>query len=193
MKNKVIKITEKTVVAFFVFLIIMSFLSCKNPIVRPGDNFNGSVKWALQIAQPEISSFSSDAQIYSILGALIWKDGRLPDNTGTWSFVSWSFTLQQTYQVTIDHQGNVTESIRDNVNPPNTGSGGTLPAGWVNSTAIFASIPIQEITKNYAQLVVFNTTSYSEEPNTAVWGINFAGGKNPLVRWDGVYIGTQLN
>lgn len=177
-----------------VLLLFMSVQGCNDvPEVRPGANIDGSVKWALQKAQPVISNFASDAQIYSILGAMIWKDGRLPANTGSWSFVSWSPSLNKTCQVTVNYQGNTSKSIRDSENPPNTGSGNTLPAGWVNSTAIFASIPGQEITKNFAQLVVFNTTSYPQAPHAAVWGINFAGGKNPLVRWDGHYIGTQFD
>lgn len=183
----------KARVILFVLIFLIGCQGCKEPKVRLGADFDGSVKWALQKAQPEINNFASDAQIYSILGAMIWKDGRLPANTGTWSFVSWSPSLKKICQVTVSYQGNTSNSIRDGVNPPNTGSGTPLPAGWVNSTVIFSAIPMQEITKNYAQLVVFNTTSYPQAPNIAVWGINYAGGKNPLVRWDGYYIGTQFN
>ena len=177
----------------YIILILISQQSCVEPIYRTGQAFEGSVKWALQKIQPEINNFANDAQIYTIFGAMIWKDGRLPSNTGDWSFVSWSPSLKKTFQVTIDYKESITKSIEDAINPPNTGSGTPLPAGWLNSTEIFSSIPPQAITKNYAQLVVFNFTEYSQAPNTAVWVMNFAGSKNPMVRWDGYYIGTQFN
>jgi hypothetical protein len=166
---------------------------CEPPRVRPGTDFDGSAYWALQIAQPEINSFASDAQLYSILGAVIWKDGRLPANTGTWSFVTWSASLEKKFQITVNSQGGITKSTTDSTNPPITASGAPIPAGWVNSTIVFDAIPAQEITDDTATLIVFNVTNFDEAPDTAVWGINFAGGKNPLVRWDGHYIGTQLN
>lgn len=166
---------------------------CNNedPVVRPGSGFDGSVKWALQLAQLEIDNFAADADLYTILGALVWMDGRLPANSGTWSFVTWSQSLKQQLQVTVRYDGNVTRSVTDKESPPSTGSGGPLPAGWVNSTDIFSAIPSQEIARSFAQLVVFNITSYPQAPNTALWVMNFAGGNNPIVRWDGVYIGTQ--
>jgi hypothetical protein len=176
-----------------IMLILLGLQGCVEPVQRLGQTFEGSVKWALQIAQPEITNFASDAQIYSILGAMIWKDGRLPSNTGDWSFVTWSPSLKKKFQVTIDFKGNITKRTEDFENPPNTGSRTHLPVGWVNSPDIFSSIPSQVITKAYAQLVVFNFTEYSQAPNTDVWAINFAGGKNPLVKWDGHYIGTQFN
>jgi hypothetical protein len=177
-----------------VALTLLAFcLGCEEPEVRPGAQFDGSIYWALQIAQPKINTWASDAQIYSILGAAIWKDGRLPANTGTWSFVCWSVSLKKIYQITIDNNGDPSTSIREQLTPPSTASGTPLPAGWVNSTVIFAVIPAAEITKNYATLVAFNSASYSQAPNEAVWGINYAGGRNPLVRWNGEYIGTQSN
>jgi len=177
---------------FFALLCVLGVQGCKDPQVRPGASFDGSVKWALQIAQPDINTFAGDAQLYSILGAMIWKDGRLPANTGTWSFITWSAGLKKKYQVTVDYQGKITRSATDQEGPPKTPSGTTLPAGWVNSTNIFASIPAQQITSNCATLVVFNFTNFDQAPNTAVWGVNFNGSKNPLVRWDGRYIGTQF-
>jgi len=193
MKNKLMSLILKARVILFLPIFLLACQGCDEPTVRPGADFDGSVKWALQKAQPEITNFSGDAQIYNILGSLIWKDGRLPANTGTWSFVSWSQSLKKTCQVTVDHQGDITKSVHDEVNPPSTGSGTPLPAGWVNSTMIFSAIPGLEITKRFAQLVVFNTTSYPLAPNMAVWVINYAGGKNPTVRWDGQYIGTQFS
>jgi hypothetical protein len=191
MKQEQLMVTH--VVPLCMGILCLFIQGCKPPKVRPGSSFDGSAKWALQIAQPVISDFAVDAQIYQVLGALVWKDGRLPANTGTWSYVSWSASLKKTCQVTVDCQGNSRTSIRDSQNPPNTGSSTTLPVGWVNSTSVFSAVPGQEITKSYAQLVVFNTTSYPQAPNTAVWAMNFAGGRNPLVRWDGHYIGTQAD
>lgn len=176
---------------FLALICVLGVQGCKDPQVRPGASFDGSVQWALQKAQPDINNFANDAQLYSILGSMIWKDGRLPANTGTWSFITWSAGLKKQYQVTVDYQGTITRSTTDQVNPPQTPSGTTLPAGWVNSTNIFSSIPAQQLTSNCATLVVFNFTDFSQAPHTAVWGMNFNGSQNPLVRWDGYYIGTQ--
>lgn len=181
----------KTIAMLLIFFIAMGFKGCENPVVRPGPAYEGSAKWALDIAQPEITSFAGDAVLYQILGAMVWKDGRLPSNTGSWSFVCWSNSLDKILQVTVNHQGTNSTSVRDSPDPPSTGSGGPLPNGWVNSLAIFAAIPAVEVTENFAQLLVVNTTSYPQAPNTALWAINFAGGRNPLVKWDGQYIGTQ--
>ena len=172
-------------------LLLMSLLSCKEPVERFGPIYDGSAMWALEKAQPVINGFASDSKIYSILGAMIMKSGRLPANTGTWSFISWSPSLEQECQVTIDCQGNATKSIRASENPPHSASGGVLPEGWVNSLMVFSSIPSDQTSANYATLVVFNFTNFSQAPNLAVWGINFGGGRNQLVKWDGQYLGPQ--
>lgn len=193
MKVRTIDKTAQAILLIAAVAILMLVQGCEDPKVRPGASFDGSVHWALQIAQPEITTFEADAQIYQVLAATVWKDGRLPENTGNWSFVSWSPGLKKICQITVSYDGGTRKSIRESVDPPNSGSGGVIPAGWVNSTTAFAAIPSQEIAKSFAQLVVFNFTSYPQEPNTALWAINFAGGNNPLVRWDGHYVGTQFD
>ena len=123
---------------------------------------------------------------------LVWKDGRLAANQGSWSYVSLSPSRKQKCQVTVGHATTVRKRISDQDDPPSTGSAGSLPKGWVNRTKIFSVVPTAEITRSFAQMVAFNITSYKQEPNTAVWGLNFDGGNNPLVRWDGTYIGNQF-
>ncbi len=193
MKVRTIDRTAQAILLIVAVAILMLVQGCKDPKVRPGASFDGSVHWALQIAQPEITAFAADAQIYQVLAAMVWKDGRLPENTGSWSFVSWSPGLKKICQVTVSYDGGARKSIRESVDPPNSGSGGVIPAGWVNSTTAFAAIPSGEIAESFAQLVAFNFTSYPQSPNTALWAINFAGGNNPLVRWDGHYVGTQAD
>lgn len=177
------------------FLIIMLLIivhGCTEPIYRNSTVFDGSAYWALQKAQPEITNFAADAEIYNILGTMIWKDGRLPSNTGEWSFVSWSQTRKQTCQVTVNYQGTTSKSIQNQSSPPNTGSGFPIPVGWKNSIEIFSIITSKEIINdNYANLVVFNLANYTQSPNNAVWAVNFSQGINPLVTWNGTFIGNQ--
>lgn len=172
-------------------MLLISILGCKEPVERQGPSFDGSAKWAFGKAQPVINTFANDSKVYSILGSMIMKSGRLPANTGAWSFVSWSPSLKKECQVNIDYQGKATKSIKDLELPPNTASGGPLPVGWVNSDIIFSSIPGSEVSSSYATLVVFNFTNFPQAPNLAVWGISFSNGGNQLVRWDGYYLGPQ--
>ena len=181
------------VICSVALLLLVSGCDCPPPEQRPGSSYDGSVHWALDAAQPVIHSFASDAEIYQVLGAVVWNDGRLPANSGSWSFVSWSPSRREICQVTVNWLGNARERVRESVDPPRTGSGGPIPSAWVNSTAVFSGIPSNEVTASFAQLVVFNLNNHDEAPNAAVWGINFAGGNNPLVRWDGVYVGNQFD
>ncbi len=177
----------------FVLLIglMLSSASCPRPEPRTGPSFEGSAKWALNIAQPLINGFAADAKIYSILGANIYKDGRLPANTGDWSFVTWSPSRLEKFQVTVLWDGRTTTSTRSQASPPGA-TGLPIPAGWVNSTVIFnAAAPHLGSDVRYAVLTVFNLTNFPEAPDQAVWGINFNAGPNQLIKWDGTYIGTQ--
>ena len=171
--------------------MMLSSASCPRPTPRTGSSFNGSAKWALNIAQPLINGFAPDAQVYSILGANIYKDGRLPPDTGDWSFVAWSPSRNQEFQVTVLYNGSTNSSTRSRTSAPGV-TGLPIPAGWVNSTVIFnATAPHRNSGAQYANLVVFNFTNFPTAPGQAVWGINFNVGPNLLVRWDGTYLGPQ--
>lgn len=162
--------------------------SCPTPELRPGPVSDGSAQWAWQIAQPRVTAFAADARLYEILGAVIWHDGRLPANTGTWSFVTWSPTLQRELQVTVDHSGTVSTSVRDRTSAPGSG-GHPVPAAWANSPVVFqAAEPHRPSDRTTAQLVVFNLETWQ---TPGLWGINYGSGPNLIVRWDGTYIGTQ--
>jgi len=165
--------------------------SCSQPVLRPYPVFEGSAKWALNIAQPSITAFAADAHLYNILGTMIYKDGRLPNNTGNWSFVAWSANQQKEFQVTVKYDGTTSTSTRSVASPPSPNRQ-PIPSGWVNSTDIFAVLaPHLSGGVTHAQLVVFNLVSYPQAPNQAVWGINFNQGPNQLVLWDGTYLGSQ--
>lgn len=159
---------------------------------RGGPAFDGSARWAFNIAQPRISGFAADAQLYHVQGAMMMKDGRLFANQGNWGFVTWSPTQNQIFSVTVDYNGAVTTSTRAATSPPASASGLPLPATWANSTDAFAVVaPHLSGSVSKAQLVVLNLVSYSQAPHQAVWAINFDVPPNQLVRWDGTYIGHQ--
>ncbi|MDH4223052.1 MAG: hypothetical protein OEV55_05865 [candidate division Zixibacteria bacterium] len=165
--------------------------SCPQPVPRPLPAFEGSAKWALNIAQPLIASFASDAQLYNILGAVIYKDGRLPSNTGDWSFVVWSASQQKQFQVTVKFDGTASTSTRSVTTPPSP-SRQPIPNGWINSTEIFAALAPHLVSGvTHAQLVTLNLVNYPQAPNQAVWGISFNQGPNQLIMWDGTYLGHQ--
>ena len=172
-------------------VLLSTFTGCKNPQTRPGPAFDGSAQWAWNIAQPMVAAFSSDAQIYNILGATIFPDGRLPANTGDWSFVTWSASNHQQFQVTVNFDGTATSSTTNVATTP--GVGGTpVPAGWANSIVVFqATVGHRASGVTIANLVVLNEASYPTAPGPNVWGINFDVSPNQLVRWDGTYLGTE--
>lgn len=160
--------------------------SCPTPLPRTGPLFDGSAFWAWQLAQPRVAAFSSDAALYTVLGARVWHDGRLPSNTGDWSFVTWSPSLLKEFQVTVNYDGTVTTDTRDRPNAPGA-AGQPVPAGWVNSTIVFqAADPGRHGGDDAATLVVFNI---STAPSPGIWGINYPSG-NLGVRWDGTYLGA---
>jgi hypothetical protein len=181
----------KRMVLFSTLVLILSNCNPGPPTPRGGPAFDGSAKWAQNIAQPQINSFAGDAQLYQVLGSLIMKDGRLPTNQGNWSLVTWSPSQQKVFQVTVSFNGTTSTSTRAESSPP-TASGQPLPASWANSTNVFAAAgPHLDAGVSQATLAVLNVASYPQAPNQAVWGINFNTGPNQLVKWDGTYIGTQ--
>jgi len=159
------------------------------PQQRPGAPFDGSVHWARDIAQPLIQNFAADAQIYNVAGVQVYGDGRLPANVGSWGIVAWSPSRQEEFQVNVRHTGATSTSVRAQTSPPSS-DGQPVPAGWVNSTVVFAATaPHRDPSATVATLTVFNIATY----DNPVWGINFssAGAEpNHFVSWDGNYLGT---
>jgi len=159
------------------------------PQQRPGNAFEGSAFWARDIAQPLITNFAADAQIYHIMGVQIFRDGRLPANQGSWGLVAWSPSQQKEFQVNVRHDGSTSTSTRAQTSVPGA-NGQPLPAGWVNSTDIFnATAPHRDPAATLATLAAFNIATYSQP----MWGINFNAGAQPThyVKFDGTYIGTS--
>ena len=135
---------------FFPFMFVVfaiSFMSCNGEKAeqRPGSSWDGSAKWAAQLAGPAINEIATDAKLYTILGLRIYKDGRLPKNLGEWSITAWSATLNKEISVSIDHEGILTVSTTNSTNPPVNRD--PLPDDWItssawcNSTDAFEAIP----------------------------------------------------
>jgi hypothetical protein len=186
-----VRLSRRTILLLLASLPLTMAARCQTPTQRPGSDFEGSAHWALAQAQPHISSFAADARLYTVLGSMVYRDGRLPPDTGTWSFVAWSPTRQEELQVNVQHDGGTSTTTRSQASPPSHNDQ-PIPASWANSTVVFAAVaPHLESGTNHAVLVVLNTTSYPQAPNDTVWGINFDRGPNQLVRVDGSYLGAQ--
>ena len=162
---------------------------CPMPTPRPPGT-DGTSRWAFGIAQPVITAFAADAQVRTILGNTVNLDGRLPSNTGSWSFVAWSPT-RSTIQVTVSANGTTTTSQRTDA-APGPGIQQPLTASWADSPQVFAATNgKRDPGAHVANLIVLNIASYSQAPGRAVWGINFDAGPNQLVAADGTYIGPE--
>lgn len=175
----------------FALLAVAGTAGCPLTTVTPRPPGNdGSARWAFAIAQPKVAAIATDAQLRSILGATVLLDGRLPANTGSWSFVTWSPT-HSTIQVTVNASG-ATSVAQRNDPAPGPGIEVPLPASWADSTQVFAATSgKRDPGATSANLVVLNVTSYPQASNKAVWGINFNAGANQLVAVDGTYIGPE--
>jgi len=172
------------------FILCAVIISCGDPPTqRPGNAFEGSAHWAMQIAQPLINNFAGDAQLYSVQGVQIFSDGRLPANAGSWGMQSWSPSLQKEFQVVVKFDGTTTTHTRDETDPPSA-NGQPVPSGWVNSTDIFQAVADNtQGNPGVADLAVFNIATYS----VPIWGLHFpnASESNHYVNFDGTYIGTE--
>jgi hypothetical protein len=177
-----------------VVVILVTATGCGSvspPAPHPGAPDWGTARWGYAVAQPAIAGFASDAALYEILGTQIYRDGRLPANTGDWSFVAWSPSLKQIFQVTVKFDGTSSTTTRSANAPPSQNSQ-ALAANWADSTTVFAAVaPSLTCGVTHAELAVLNVASYAEAPNQPAWGLHFDVGQNQLVRWDGVYIGSQ--
>lgn len=169
--------------------LVGTMAGCPTPTPRPSGS-DGSARWAFGIAQPEITAFAADAEVRTITGAVVNLDGRLPANTGSWSFVAWSPT-RSTIQVTVAANGTTSTSLRADA-APGPGIQRPLPLTWADSLQVFAATTgKRNASASIANLVVLNVASYSQAPNAAVWGINFDAPPNQLVAVNGTYIGPQ--
>jgi hypothetical protein len=170
--------------------VVAAIAGCPTPTPRPPGGNDGTSRWAFAIAQPKIAAFAGDAQLRTIVGASINADGRLPSNTGSWSFVAWSPT-RSTIQVTVNADGTASSSQRNDP-APGPGIQQPMPASWADSPQVFgATVGKRDAAAHVANLVVFNLVSYTQAPGKAVWGINFDAGQNQLVAADGTYIGPE--
>jgi hypothetical protein len=169
-------------------VLFLSAGSCPDPEGRPGAANDGSAHWAWAIAEPMVAPFAADAELYEILAVNVFHDGRLPTNTGSWGFVTWSPSRQEVFQVNVNYTGSASTETRTRPDAPGS-NGQPVPSGWVNSTVVFqAAEPHRPGGTDTAQLVVFNASTWT---TPGQWGINYAGSTNVIVQWDGTLIGTQ--
>lgn len=169
-------------------LLVGSTCNQPAPQPRPGSAFEGSAHWARDLAQPHFASFASDAQLHTVIGVQVYRDGRLPANAGSWGLVAWSPSQQKELQVNVRHTGTTTTTTRAQTNAPGANDQ-PIPANWVNSTTVFnATAPHRDASATLATLVSFNIATY-DGPH---WGINFNAGAEPnhYVNYDGTYLGT---
>lgn len=178
---------------FLVFglAMVVATAGCPPTVAQPRPpGTDGSARWAWAIAQPVITGIAADAQLRTVIGAAVQVDGRLPANTGNWSFVAWSPT-HSTIQVTVSAAGTTSTTQRNDA-APGPGIQVPLPATWADSTQVFAATNgKRDPGASSATLVVLNIASYSQAPGQAVWGIAFNVSPNQLVKFDGTYIGPQ--
>jgi len=172
-------------------LVVAATAGCPPTVVTPRPpGTDGSARWAFAIAQPVIAGIAGDAQLRSIIGASVSLDGRLPANTGNWSFVAWSPT-HSTIQVTVSANGTSSTSQRNDA-APGPGIEVPLAANWADSIQVFAATNgHRDAGASSATLVVLNMASYSQAPGKAVWGIAFNAGANQLIAVNGAYIGPE--
>jgi len=174
--------------------LILSFIlllgsNCNQPapVTRPGSAYDGSAYWARDLAQPLITGFAGDAQIYNIMGAQVMADGRLPANLGNWSIVAWSPSRQEEFQVIVRNDATTSTSTRAQASAPGANNQ-PVPNGWANSTVVYnATIGHRDPGATLSTLVVFNIATYTRP----LWAINFNAGQNQYVNWDGTYIGVS--
>ena len=160
------------------------------PVTPRPPGSDGGARWAFGIAEPKIAAIAGDAQLRTIIGSTVQLDGRLPANTGNWSFVAWSPT-HSTIQVTVSASGAVSTTQRNDA-APGPGIEIPLPASWADSTTAFAATNgKRDPGATIANLVVLNIASYTQAPGKAVWGINFNAGANQLIAVNGSYIGPE--
>jgi hypothetical protein len=176
-------------IAGLALVVVGAMAGCPMPTPRPAGS-DGTSRWAFGIAQPVIAAFAADAQVRTILGNTVGLDGRLPSNTGAWSFVAWSPT-RSTIQVTVNANGTTSSSQRTDA-APGPGIQVPLTAAWADSPQVLAATSGKRAAgATVANLIVLNVASYASAPNTAVWGINFDAGPNQLVAATGGYIGPE--
>src|SRR3990172_1727296 len=174
-----------------VVLLAAGCASVPGPAPRPGSLATGSARWAYAIAQPSIGAFAQDAQLHAIIGAQVYRDGRLPSNAGDCSFVAWSPGLRQAFQVTVKFVGSSSTMTRSANTAPSQNAQ-PLAHSWADSTTFFAAAaPYLVGGVRNACLAKLNLASYAEAPSQSVWGLNFDAGQNQLVKWDGAYVGAQ--
>lgn len=176
-----------------IIMIVVLLQACHpKPILRPGPAYEGSAKWGFNIAQPLINEFANDAQLYCITGGTVYYDGRLPRNTGSWHYVTWSPSQQRVFEVTVKYDGTARNTTRNEVLPvPPVEQ--PIPPEWVNSTNIFSSTTSHQVNDVTYADVAFNLGNAPQEPEQAVWSINFHEGQRHLVKWDGSYLSSHAD
>src|SRR5215510_13059639 len=91
--------------------------ACKKLEPRPGDEHDGSARWAMELAQPSMARWSADAEVREMLGASVGLDGRLAANGGAWSVVAYSPSRGETLQALVQYDSKVSTTTRAEAAP----------------------------------------------------------------------------
>lgn len=170
------------------FLLLLALAGCPAGVERGGDDVTGGARWAYDRARP---TMAADAQLYALLGASIELDGRLPSNTGSWTFITWSATTHEARYITVDAGGTASAEMRTAASGPSA-SGQPLPDAWADSQDVFAAVrPYLPCEATTAPAAMFNVGTFPEAMGQVAWAINYDAGANQLVKWDATYLGAQ--
>jgi hypothetical protein len=168
-------------------LLLLALAGCPAGVERGGDDVTGGARWAYDRARP---AMATDAQLYAILGASIEPDGRLPANTGSWTFVTWSATTHEARSITVVAAGDASAETRTSATGPSA-SREPLPDAWADSQDVFAAVqPHLPCNVTTAPAAALNVMTYPEAMGQVAWAINYDVGANQLVKWDGTYLGA---
>jgi hypothetical protein len=160
----------------------LSGLACPPGQQRPGSEFEGSARWAVDLAQLQIDTFAADSELRAIAGARVDSDGRLFANAGSWSLTAFSASRQQKLVVDVSANGTMTSAVSA---ATSAGIQAPLPAGWINSTDVLELARGLVPAFGEAPLVTFNLTDFGGDvAGKATWAVNTPGG-NVLVLFDG--------
>jgi hypothetical protein len=138
---------------------------------------------------PSIQAFDPMAKVYRISGNQVFSDGRLPSNTGTWSFSVWSPCRVEEWWAMVRSDRTVAFPSQEGtaVEPPSQ-SGNPLPTAWADSTTAFKGL-VGHASPNEVGQAEFNGLSYVNFSGS-VWRFIAPTGTHYLSS-SGSYLGTN--
>ncbi len=183
------------------FMLSIALVSCgpvtvvqaPTPARRTGSSSDGSARWAFDLARERVEAkgFDADNELYVIEGALIWNDGRLPADRGSWHFWFWNESQHLKLEIEVRYDGEILANTE--TKPQSPAGRPAMPANWADSTAIFQAAPA--FSSNVVDSAMTNLANWPAEPKGAFWVIGCIlsrGCPVHYVRWDGIYLGDKF-